>query len=98
MTNLNKPTTKLELLALFGKARDQELDQSEAELLNDLLISDNSIRGLYRGFVAVQSGLEEMAKTEAEKVNRTNSNMAIINDTVSDFPVVESPDSDIDVL
>ncbi len=95
MTNLNKPQTKLELLELFGKSRDQELDQAEAELLNNLLISDSGIRGLYRGFVAIESGLEEIAKRELGKSLATSSDMSTLDDTVAEIPVVEPSDSTI---
>ncbi len=92
MTNLSKPQTKLELLALFGKSRDEELDSDQTELLNDLLISDSSIRGLYRGFIAIESGLEEIAKIQISKSAPTNNDMSIIDDTIVEIPIAESSD------
>ncbi len=91
MTNLDKPQTKLELLALFGKSRDEELNLAEAELLNKLLISDSRIRGLYRGFAAIESGLEEIAQLQSGKKNATDANMSVIHDTISDIPVTDQP-------
>jgi len=92
MTNLKKPQTKLELLALFGKARDEELDAAQTELLNELLVSDSSIRGLYRGFIAIESGLEEIAKIQLGKDAPTNTDMLIIDDTIAEISIEESHD------